>query len=80
MFKNTLELLSLTDLNLNNKHKKVILCLENNFFISLKIKIENPLNDEDRKEKIEDKLEIMYPKYNDEDYILNYEIKNLKLL
>lgn len=74
MFKNTLELLSLTDLNLNNKHKKVILCLENNFFISLKIKIENPLNDEDRKEKIEDKLEIMYPKYNDEDYILNYEI------
>lgn len=53
---------------------KVILCLENFYFNIFKIRIENVLSKEDRLFKIEDSLEIIFPKYNRDDFILNYEI------
>jgi len=46
------------------------LILINNF----KIQIENVLNEEDRKEKLEDRLEIVFPRYNSDDFVLRYEI------
>lgn len=60
--------------NYVNGGKNTILLLENKFFYIFKIQIENVLNEEDRKEKLEDRLEIVFPKYNSDDFVLRYEI------
>ena len=60
--------------NYINGGKNTILLLENKFFYIFKIQIENVLNEEDRKEKLEDRLEIVFPRYNSDDFILRYEI------
>ena len=60
--------------NYVNGGKNTILLLENKFFYIFKVQIENVLNEEDRKEKLEDRLEIVFPRYNSDDFILRYEI------
>ena len=60
--------------NYINGGKNTILLLENKFFYIFKIHIENVLNEEDRKEKLEDRLEIVFPRYNSDDFVLRYEI------
>ena len=60
--------------NYINGGKNTILLLENKFFYIFKIQIENVLNEEDRKEKLEDRLEIVFPRYNSDDFALRYEI------
>ncbi|ATV59511.1 PilN domain-containing protein [Fusobacterium pseudoperiodonticum] len=60
--------------NYINGGKNTILLLENKFFNIFKIQIENVLNEEDRKEKLEDRLEIVFPRYNSDDFVLRYEI------
>ena len=60
--------------NYVNGGKNTILLLENKFFYIFKIQIENVLNEEDRKEKLEDRLEIVFPRYNSDDFALRYEI------
>ena len=60
--------------NYINSGKNTILLLENKFFYIFKIQIENVLNEEDRKEKLEDRLEIVFPRYNSDDFVLRYEI------
>ena len=60
--------------NYINGGKNTILLLENKFFYIFKIQIENVLNEEDRKEKLEDGLEIVFPRYNSDDFVLRYEI------
>ena len=60
--------------NYKNGGKNTILLLENKFFYIFKIQIENVINEEDRKEKLEDRLEIVFPRYNSDDFILRYEI------
>ena len=60
--------------NYINGGKNTILLLENKFFYIFKVQIENVLNDEDRKEKLEDRLEIVFPRYNSDDFVLRYEI------
>ena len=60
--------------NYVNGGKNTILLLENKFFYIFKIQIENILNEEDRKEKLEDRLEIVFPRYNSDDFVLRYEI------
>jgi len=60
--------------NYINGGKNTILLLENNFFYIFKIQIENVINEEDRKEKLEDRLEIVFPRYNSDDFVLRYEI------
>ena len=60
--------------NYINGGKNTILLLENKFFYIFKIQIENVLNEEDRKEKLEDRLEIIFPRYNSDDFVLRYEI------
>ena len=60
--------------NYVNGGKNTILLLENKFFYIFKIQIENVLNKEDRKEKLEDRLEIVFPRYNSDDFVLRYEI------
>lgn len=60
--------------NYINGGKNTILLLENKFFYIFKVQIENVLNEEDRKEKLEDRLEIVFPKYNSDDFVLRYEI------
>ena len=60
--------------NYVNAGKNTILLLENKFFYIFKIQIENVLNEEDRKEKLEDRLEIVFPRYNSDDFVLRYEI------
>lgn len=60
--------------NYKNGGKNTILLLENKFFYIFKIQIENVLNEEDRKEKLEDRLEIVFPRYNSDDFVLRYEI------
>ena len=42
--------------------------------------VENILNDEDRIEKIEDKLEIIFPKFDEDNFVLRFELvkKNKK--
>ena len=60
--------------NYINGGKSTILLLENKFFYIFKIQIENVLNEEDRKEKLEDRLEIVFPRYNSDDFVLRYEI------
>ena len=59
--------------NYINGGKNTILLLENKFFYIFKIQIENVLNEEDRKEKLEDRLEIVFPRYNSDDFVLRYE-------
>ena len=60
--------------NYINGEKNTILLLENKFFYIFKVQIENVLNEEDRKEKLEDRLEIVFPRYNSDDFVLRYEI------
>ena len=60
--------------NYINCGKNTILLLENKFFYIFKVQIENVLNEEDRKEKLEDRLEIVFPRYNSDDFVLRYEI------
>ena len=60
--------------NYVNGGKNTILLLENKFFYIFKIQIENVINEEDRKEKLEDRLEIVFPRYNSDDFVLRYEI------
>ena len=60
--------------NYVNGGKNTILLLENKFFYIFKIQIENVLNEEDRKEKLEDRLEIVFSRYNSDDFVLRYEI------
>ena len=60
--------------NYKNGGKNTILLLENKFFYIFKVQIENVLNEEDRKEKLEDRLEIVFPRYNSDDFVLRYEI------
>ena len=60
--------------NYVNGGKNTILLLENKFFYIFKVQIENVLNEEDRKEKLEDRLEIVFPRYNSDDFVLRYEI------
>ena len=60
--------------NYINGGKNTILLLENKFFYIFKVQIENVLNEEDRKEKLEDRLEIVFPRYNSDDFALRYEI------
>ena len=60
--------------NYKNGGKNTILLLENKFFYIFKIQIENVINEEDRKEKLEDRLEIVFPRYNSDDFVLRYEI------
>lgn len=60
--------------NYINGGKNTILLLENKFFYIFKIQIENVINEENRKEKLEDRLEIIFPRYNSDDFVLRYEI------
>ena len=60
--------------NYINGGKNTILLLENKFFYIFKIQIENVINEEDRREKLEDRLEIVFPRYNSDDFVLRYEI------
>ena len=60
--------------NYINGGKNTILLLENKFFYIFKVQIENVLNEEDRKEKLEDRLEIVFPRYSSDDFVLRYEI------
>ena len=60
--------------NYINGGKNTILLLENKFFYIFKVQIENVLNEEDKKEKLEDRLEIVFPRYNSDDFVLRYEI------
>lgn len=60
--------------NYINGGKNTILLLENKFFYIFKIQIENVINEEDRKEKLEDRLEIIFPRYNSDDFVLRYKI------
>lgn len=60
--------------NYINGGKNTILLLENKFFYIFKIQVENVINEEDRKEKLEDRLEIIFPRYNSDDFVLRYEI------
>ena len=54
--------------------KNTILNLENKFFSIFKIQVENIINEEDRIEKLEDILEVIFPRYNSDDFVLRYEI------
>ena len=49
---------------------------ELHFFTSLNnyLKAENIINEEDRKEKIEDRLDVIFARYNSDDFVLRYEI------
>lgn len=60
--------------NYINGGRNTILLLENKFFYIFKVQIENVFNEEDRKEKLEDRLEIVFPRYNSDDFVLRYEI------
>ena len=72
MFKKILAL-SYID-NLEKATKNTILNLENQFFSIFKIQVENIISEEDRIEKIEDRLEVIFPRYNSDDFVLRYEI------
>ncbi|WP_022820120.1 PilN domain-containing protein [Fusobacterium russii] len=72
MIKNEFPLIYKDNINLALDNRAV-LCLENFYFRIFKLKIENVINEEDRILKIEEHLEIIFPKYNSSDFILNYE-------
>ena len=79
MFSKNLPLIYLKDLDIKNT-KNSILCLDNSFFHIFNMTVENILNDEDRIEKIEDKLEIIFPKFDEDNFVLRFELvkKNKK--
>ena len=62
MFKKILPLSHID--NVEKGVKNTILNLENNFFSVFKIQVENIINEEDRLEKLEDRLEVIFPRYN----------------
>ena len=72
MFKKMLPLSYIDDIE--KKVKNTVLILENKFFSIFKIQVENIINEEDRKEKIEDRLDVIFPRYNSDDFVLRYEI------
>ena len=72
MFKKILPLSHID--NIEKKVKNTVLNLENKFFSIFKIQVENIINEEDRKEKIEDRLDVIFPRYNSDDFVLRYEI------
>lgn len=72
MFKKILPLSHIDDCIKGGKN--TILKLENKFFSVFKIQVENIINEEDRTEKIEDRLEVIFPRYNSDDFVLRYEI------
>ena len=72
MFKKILPLSHIDDIE--KRVRNTVLNLENKFFSIFKIQIENIINEEDRKEKIEDRLDVIFPRYNSEDFVLRYEI------
>ena len=72
MFKKMLPLSHIDDIE--KKVKNTVLNLENKFFSIFKIQVENIINEEDRKEKIEDRLDVIFPRYNSDDFVLRYEI------
>ena len=72
MFKKILPLSYIDDIE--KKVKNTVLNLENKFFSIFKIQVENIINEEDRLEKLEDRLEVIFPRYNSDDFVLRYEI------
>ena len=70
MFKKILPLSHID--NVEKGVKNTILNLENNFFSVFKIQVENIINEEDRLEKLEDRLEVIFPRYNSDDFVLRY--------
>ena len=72
MFKKILPLSHIGDIE--KRIKNTVLNLENKFFSIFKIQVENIINEEDRKEKIEDRLDVIFPRYNSDDFVLRYEI------
>ncbi|MFC2424157.1 fimbrial assembly protein [Fusobacterium polymorphum] len=72
MFKEILPLSYIEDIEKGVKN--TVLNLENKFFSIFKIQVENIINEEDRKEKIEDRLDVIFPRYNSDDFVLRYEI------
>ena len=72
MFKKILPLSHIGDIE--KRIKNTVLNLENKFFSIFKIQVENIINEEDRKEKIEDRLDVIFPRYNSGDFVLRYEI------
>lgn len=73
MFSKILPINYLNSLDYNSK-KNSVLCLDNHFFHIFYVDVENILNEEDRIEKIQAKLEIIFPKYEAEFFILKYEL------
>lgn len=75
MFKKILPLSHIDDCIIDRDiSKNTILNLENKFFSIFKIQVENIINEEDRIEKLEDRLEVIFPRYNSDDFVLRYEI------
>ncbi len=74
MFKKILPLSHIDDYIDRDISKNTILNLENKFFSIFKIQVENIINEEDRIEKLEDRLEVIFPRYNSDDFALRYEI------
>ena len=74
MFKKILPLSHIDDYIDRDISKNTILNLENKFFSIFKIQVENIINEEDRIEKLEDRLEVIFPRYNSDDFVLRYEI------
>ena len=74
MFKKILPLSHIEDCIDKDIGKNTILNLENKFFNIFKIQVENIINEEDRLEKLEDRLEVIFPRYNSDDFVLRYEI------
>lgn len=74
MFKKILPLSHIDDCIDRDISKNTILNLENKFFSIFKIQVENIINEEDRLEKLEDRLEVIFPRYNSDDFVLKYEI------
>lgn len=74
MFKKILPLSHIDDCIDRDISKNTVLNLENKFFSIFKIQVENIINEEDRIEKLEDRLEVIFPRYNSDDFVLRYEI------
>jgi len=72
MFKKILPLSHIEDCIDGNISKNTILNLENNFFSVFKIQVENIINEEDRLEKLEDRLEVIFPRYEGLWFCFNY--------
>lgn len=72
MFKKILPLSHIDDIE--KRVKNTVLNLENKFFSIFKIQVENIINEEDRLEKLGDRLEVIFPRYNSDDFVLRYEI------